>query len=389
LPFDSVDKAKAWYDTPVQKDVNALTERALKVRSFIVDGNDGLTFHWWPTTRVGKESKTVRVVTLEEHVSFAALTDRIDKAVIARRGFVPGTSRPAGNPQPQLEDVGEGRLKSMDESGITVQVLSVSGPGAELLEGNGGIALARDYNDAICEKVRAYPTRFAAFAHLPMTVPQAAADELERTVDKLGFCGALINGATNDRFLDDKQFAPILARAEQLAVPLYLHPGIPPQAVRDVYYSGVSPIADRLLAMAGFGWHAETAIHVLRLIVSGTLDRYPKLQIIIGHMGEMLPMMMARCDGVFAPDFVGIRRSVQQTLREQVHITTSGLFTLPPLMAAIDTFGIDRVMFSIDYPYSSNAIGIKYLDSLPLAPADIEKIAHLNADRLLRRLARA
>jgi uncharacterized protein len=331
----------------------------------------------------------VRVVTLEEHISFAALTDRIDKAVIARHGFVPGTSRPAGNPQPQLEDVGEGRLKSMDESGITVQVLSVSGPGAELLEGNGGIALARDYNDAICEKVTAYPTRFAAFAHLPMTVPQAAADELERAVDKLGFCGALINGATNGRFLDDKQFAPILARAERLAVPLYLHPGIPPQAVRDAYYSGMSPIADRLLAMAGFGWHAETAIHVLRLIVSGTLDRYPKLQIIIGHMGEMLPMMMARCDGVFAPEFVGIRRSVQQTLREQVHITTSGLFTLPPLTTAIDTFGIDRVMFSIDYPYSSNAIGKKYLDSLPLAPADIEKIAHLNADRLLRRVARA
>jgi uncharacterized protein len=163
----------------------------------------------------------VRVVTLEEHVSFAAITERIDKAVIARRGFVPGASRPGGNPQPQLEDVGEGRLKLMDETGITVQVLSVSGPGAELLEGKAGVALARDYNDAICEKVRAHPTRLAAFAHLPMTVPHAAADELERAVEELGFCGALINGATNDRFLDDKQFAPILARAEQLAVPLY------------------------------------------------------------------------------------------------------------------------------------------------------------------------
>jgi hypothetical protein len=211
----------------------------------------------------------MRVVTLEEHVSFAGITNRIDKDAIARRGFVPGMSRPGTNPQPQLEDVGEGRLKSMDESGVTVQVLSVSGPGADLLEGDDSIALARDYNDAIFEKVRAHPTRFAAFAHLPITAPQAAADELERAVEELGFCGALINGATNGRFLDDKQFGPILARAEELAVPLYLHPAIPLQAVRDVYYSGMSPMADRLLAMAGFGWHAETAIQVLRLIVSG------------------------------------------------------------------------------------------------------------------------
>jgi predicted TIM-barrel fold metal-dependent hydrolase len=327
----------------------------------------------------------MRTVTLEEHFSFAAITDRIDKAVVARRGFVSHGRRPGMADIPRLlEEVGDDRLKSMDASGVSVQVLSVSGPGADLLEGDAGIALARDYNTAIFEKVKAHPTRFAAFAHLPMTAPQAAADELERCVKQLGFCGALINGVTNDRFLDDKQFAPILARAEKLDVPLYLHPGIPPKAVRDVYYAGMSPAADFLLATAGFGWHSETAIHTLRLIVSGTLDRYPKLQIIIGHMGEMLPMMMARCDGIFAPEFVGMRRTVQQTLRDQVHVTTSGLFTLPPLMAAIDTFGIDRVMFSIDYPYSSNEKGKKYLDSLPLAPADIEKIAHSNADRLLR-----
>jgi uncharacterized protein len=326
----------------------------------------------------------MRIVTLEEHLSFAATTSRIDKAAIARRGFVPGTSRPGTNPQPLLEDVGEGRLTSMDANGIATQVLSVSGPGADLLEGDASVGLSRDYNNAIFEKVKAHPTRFAAFAHLPMTVPGAAADELERGVRELGFCGAMINGVTNDFFLDDKQFAPILARAEALDVPLYLHPGIPPKAVRDIYYTGMSPLADTLLAMSGFGWHAETAIHTLRLIVSGTLDRYPKLQIIIGHMGEMLPMMMARCDGVFAPEFVGLTRSVQQTLRDQVYVTTSGVFTLPPLIVTIDTFGIDRVMFSIDYPYSSNEIGKKYLDSLPLAPADVEKIAHINADRLLR-----
>jgi uncharacterized protein len=327
----------------------------------------------------------MRVVTLEEHVRFSALTSRIDRESIARRGFSSATRQPGMEEWGrQLETMGDERLKSMDGSGITMQVVSVLGPGADLLEGEDGKALARDYNDAVFERVRLHPKRFAAFAHLPMRTPEAAADELERTVNELGFCGTLINGLTQDRFLDDKPFAPILARAEKLNVPLYLHPGIPPKAVREAYYAGISPAVDMLLAMAGFGWHAETAIHVLRLIVSGTLDRYPSLQIIIGHMGEMLPVVMARCDELFEPGFAGIQRSVEQTLREQVHITTSGLFTLPPLMAAIETFGIDRVMFSIDYPFSSNETGRKFLDSLPLSSADMEKIAHGNADRLLR-----
>jgi uncharacterized protein len=327
----------------------------------------------------------MRIVTLEEHVCFAALAGRVDQAAVARRGFSPHARQPGmENWLRQLEDMGEGRLKSMDESGIAVQVVSVLGPGADLLEGDAGIAMARDYNNAVSDKIKAHPTRFTAFAHLPMTVPEAAADEFARTVNDLGFCGALINGLTGDRFLDDKSFAPILSRAEKLGVPLYLHPAIPPKAVRDAYYAGISPKVDMLLAMAGFGWHAETAIHVLRLIVSGTLDRYPGLQLIIGHMGEMLPMMMARCNELFVPDFVGIARPLQQTLREQVHVTTSGVFTLPPLTATIDTFGIDRVMFSIDYPFSSNATGRTYLDSIPLAPADLAKIAHGNADRLLR-----
>jgi uncharacterized protein len=327
----------------------------------------------------------MRIVALEEHVRFSALTCRIDREAIARRGFS-STARQPGMEEwgRQLENMGEDRLKSMDDNGITVQVVSVLGPGADLLDGDDGKALARDYNNAVYEKVKLHPERFAAFAHLPMRTPPAAADELARTVNELGFCGALISGLTQDRFLDDKPFAPILARAEKLNVPLYLHPGIPPKAVRDAYYAGISPPVDMLLAMAGFGWHAETAIHVLRLIVSGALDSYPSLQIIVGHMGEMLPVMMARCDELFEPDFVGIQRSVRQALLEQVHITTSGLFTLPPLMAAIETFGIDRVMFSIDYPFSTNETGRKFLESLPLPSADIEKIAHGNADRLLR-----
>ena len=326
----------------------------------------------------------MRVVTLEEHVRFPDLVARIDQEAIARRGFSPNARQPGMEAWGrQLAEMGEDRLALMDESGISQQVVSVLGPGADLLYGEAAITLARDINDRMQMQIQAHPGRFAAFAHLPMTEPQAAADELQRTVDELGFCGALINGLTDDKFLDDAAFAPILARAERLGVPLYIHPAIPPKAVRTAYYEGISPATDMLLAMAGFGWHAETAIHVLRLIVSGTLDHYPDLQLIIGHMGEMLPMMLERCDALFVPDFIGIARPVGAVLRAQVHVTTSGVFTAPPLIATIDTFGIDRVMFSIDYPFSSNATGRRFLDSLSLPAADLEKIAHGNADRLL------
>ena len=327
----------------------------------------------------------MRTVALEEHFAVPSLSQRIAKDIISRRGYRPRNLAPgAPNPLELLPEIGEIRLKSMDETGITVQVLSNSGPGPDLLPGADGIALARELNDHLAAAVARHPDRFAGFASLPLQTPDAAAVELKRAVKELGFVGGMVNGTTEGRFLDHPSYDSLLAAAVELDVPIYIHPHIPPEPVRQAYFSGLPDGADRVLETAGWGWHSETAVHLLRMAVAGTLDRHPRLRLIVGHMGEMLPMMMARCDGIFAPEFVGMRRTVQQTLRDQVHVTTSGLFTLPPLMAAIDTFGIDRVMFSIDYPYSSNDKGKKYLDSLPLAPADIEKIAHANADRLLR-----
>jgi predicted TIM-barrel fold metal-dependent hydrolase len=218
-----------------------------------------------------------------------------------------------------------------------------------------------------------------------MTAPGAAADELERAVTELHFKGALINGMTMEKFLDDPFFSPILQRAEQLQAPVYLHPGLPPKQVAEVYYSDLPKSAGDLLSIAGWGWHAETALHILRLIVSGTLDKFPKLQLIIGHMGEMLPMMMVRCDHQFKPGEAGANaRSIIETLKSQVHITTSGIFTLPPLMTAIQTFGIDNIMFSVDYPFSTNEEGARFLKSLPFDEKDLQKIAYENAERLLR-----
>jgi hypothetical protein len=325
----------------------------------------------------------MRIVTLEEHVSLPELTRLIPKEILA--GHSLGQSGVQWDLAPKLADITGERLKSMNDNGITMQVLSVSGAGADLLSPEQGPAFAMKYNDMLAQLTSAYPGRFAVFAHLPTSAPEAAADELERTVKTHGFRGALINGLTQEQFLDHPKFAPILQRAEKLELPIYLHPGLPPKAVADAYYTGLPKFSGMMLSIAGWGWHSETALHVLRLIVSGTFDRYPKLKLIIGHMGEMLPMMMARCDSQFKVNQAGAnQRGIIQTLREQVHITTSGIFTLPPLMAAIDTFGIDNIMFSVDYPYSSNEQGKQFLNSLPLPAGQIAKIAHGNADKLLK-----
>src|SRR5581483_4116520 len=333
---------------------------------------------------IGAGGTRMRVVALEEHFTVPSLVRRISPEAIARRGFAPRKILPGRtNPLDLLPEIGEQRLASMDEAGITVQVLSTSGPGADLVDGPDGVAIAREMNDALAEAIARHPDRFAGFAHLPMRSPEAAAEELGRAVRDLGFLGALINGTTQDRFLDDPRFEPVLAAAETLDVPVYLHPHLAPEAVRGVYYAGLPSNAGNVLEAAGWGWHSETAIHVLRLVLAGTLDRHPKLKLIIGHMGEGLPAMLARCDQVFEAAIEHLRRPISRTILDHVWITTSGMFTEPPLLVALLTFGIDRVMFSVDYPYAPNVRGRDFLRSLSLSPADLAKVAHGNADGLL------
>ena len=327
----------------------------------------------------------MRVVALEEHFSVPALAKRISPDAVAKRGFAPRTLMPGKvSPLDMLPDLGEQRIKAMDAAGVTVQVLSTSGPGADLVEGPDGVALAREMNDTLADATKRYPGRLAGFAHLPVRSPVDAAKELERTVRSHGFHGAMVNGTIDGRFLDDPQFEPILATAEALDVPIYLHPHLAPKVVREAYYSGLPASAGVAIETAGWGWHSEVAIHVLRLVLSGALDRHPKLKIIIGHMGEGLPAMLARCDDVSAAHTRHLKRPISRTVLDQVWITTSGLFTQPPLLLALQTFGIDRIMFSIDYPYSSNMQGAEFLKGVALAPADMAKLTHGTADRILK-----
>ena len=328
----------------------------------------------------------MRVVALEEHYTVPRIVAGISPDAITRRGFPgPDFVWAQTTKRNELADLGDARLADMDANGITVQVLSVAGPGADLVPGQPGIDLARAYNDALAEACARHPTRYRGFAHLPMLAPEAAADELERTAKRLGFHGALVNGATDGRFLDDPAFAPLLARAEALDVPIYLHPGIPTAAVRNAYYDGLPGNFSFTLALSAWGWHADTAIHVLRLALSGAFDRHPGLKLVIGHMGEALPFMLDRIGETTATTAkTELRRSLRDTIVDQVWITTSGFFTMVPFMAALMSFGVDRIMFSVDYPFASNARARAFLDALPISPADRAKIAHGNADRLLR-----
>ena len=242
----------------------------------------------------------MRVIALEEHFAAPSIAARIDRGAISRRGYRPRRTAPnEPSPQELLPEIGANRLRLMDESGITIQVLSNSGPGPDLVPGAEGVAIAKAMNDHLAEAIARHPNRFAGFAVLPMQSPDEAAKELERSVKELGFLGALINGTTEGRFLDHPSYDGILAQAETLDVPIYIHPHLAPEAVREAYYSGIEPGAGRVLEAAGWGWHSETALHVLRLVLAGALDRHPKLKLIIGHMGEMLPMMLARADDVF------------------------------------------------------------------------------------------
>ena len=327
----------------------------------------------------------MRVVALEEHFTVPALVRRIDPDVISRRGFRPRT-RPLDGPNPldALPEIGELRLRSMDEAGISVQVLSNTGPGPDLVPGPDGVGMAREMNDHLAAAIARHPDRFAGFAVLPMQSPDDAVAEFVRAVKDLRFVGALINGTTEGRFLDHPGYDPLLAAAEDLDVPIYIHPHLAPEAVRQAYFSDLPPGASRVLESSGWGWHAETAVHLLRMVLSGSLDRHPRLKLIIGHMGEMLPMMLARIDAVFASDIEHLKRPISRTILDQVWLTTSGIFSEPPFLAALATFGIDRIMFSVDYPYAPNAKGRAFLDGLSLAPADMAKLAHGNADALLK-----
>lgn len=282
----------------------------------------------------------------------------------------------------RLDDLGELRIKEMDEAGINVQVLSQGAPALQRVDAVTAVPLAVRANDRLKQTIDAHPDRFAGFAVLPTADPKAAADELERCVDKLGFKGAMIHGLTNGVFFDDKRFWPICERAQALDVPLYLHPAQPHPAVIEAYYKDYAKDFPTILN-AGWGFTVETATQGLRMVLSGVFDAYPRLKIILGHLGEGLPFSLWRInDSLSRPGNKAI--AFRETFREHFYVTTSGNFSTPALLCTMLEMGADRIMFSVDWPFCENPPGAKWLNDLQISTEDKIKLQSGNAKRLLR-----
>lgn len=319
------------------------------------------------------QTPPTRIVALEEHM--------FPRDILQAAGLDLGPR--AERRADALDDLGAGRLAAMDAAGVDMQVLSALAWIVQDLEPAPAASVSRELNDRMAATVAGHPDRFAAFATLPTSAPELAAAELRRSVEDLGFVGAMIHGQTHGRFLDHPSMAPVLACAEELQVPVYLHPAPPPRAVFDTYYQHLDDDVAAALSTAGWGWHAECGLHVLRMIVAGTFERHPGLQVIVGHMGELLPFGLARADDMLTPVLPSGQRPVLQTAQEHVHITTSAFTTVAPLQCALAVFGADRVMFAVDHPFADSARNAAFLRSMPVSSADREKIGHGNAERLL------
>jgi predicted TIM-barrel fold metal-dependent hydrolase len=277
----------------------------------------------------------------------------------------------------RLYDLGELRLSEMDEAGIDVQILSHGAPSAQKLSGADAADITRGVNDRLYAVVAANPKRFAAFAALPTSDPKAAADELERTT-KLGFKGAMIHGLANGIFLDDKRFWPIFERAQALDVPLYLHPSLPLPAVMDAYYKDYAKDFP-MVVRAAWGYTVETATQAIRLVLSGAFDAYPRLKVILGHLGETLPFLVWRVDQALARPL-----SFREAFCGHFYITTSGNFSNPALLCCVMEMGIDRILFAVDWPFVANKPAVQWIETVPLCDEDKAKILSGNAKRLFR-----
>lgn len=296
--------------------------------------------------------------------------------------------------RPHIEEVGraielctasvESRIEGMDVNGIDTQILSTAQP-IQCLPENKAIDLSRKINDRFAEIAHKYPSRFGGFFVLPWQNTEAAVREIERAVTELGLTAAQLFGRpAENAMLDDPKFSPILAKLEQLDVPLSLHPGQPLLEVQHAYYAGFSKEVTARFSLESYGWHNEAGIQVIRLILSGALDKYPKLKLISGHWGEMVPFFLERLDDTLPMGATGLKRTISQTYRDQIYVTPSGMLYTPNFIFCKQVLGIERIMFSMDYPYVTMTGARSWLGNLPVSENEKASFAHLNAEKLLK-----
>ena len=320
----------------------------------------------------------MRLVTLEEHFTTEKFLEAMGPAASLATRKAELTER--------LMDIGSGRIALMNEAGVDYQILSFNGFALYDMPSEIGVRLARDANIQNAEAMKAYPDRFGGLASLPLQSPELAAEELEFCVDTLGFAGAMIDGTIGGRFLDDERFSPVLEEAVRLDVPIYLHPAPPPSAVRRAYTEDLKPPFNFLLSTSAWGWHVETGLHALRMMIGGVFDRYPTLKIILGHMGENLPYSIVRASTVLCRGGLEVKRTPLEVFKENFWVTTSGYFSVAPMLCAKEVLGADRILMSIDYPFSELGCGRQMLEDLKthFTDEEIEGFAFRNAVNLLK-----
>ena len=282
----------------------------------------------------------------------------------------------------RLGDIGERRIADMDASGIDVQILSLTSPGVQVFDAPTAVSIAADTNDQLAEAIRRYPARFAGLAAVAPQDPAAAVRELDRAVRKLGLKGAIINSHTRGEMLDDPKFWEIFEAAESMDVPIYIHPQAPPPAM-------IGPYVERGLEGALWGFGAETGLHVLAIIRSGALDRFPRLRLVVGHLGEALPFWLYRLDYMnktarptIRTGAAALERRISEYVKENVYITTSGMAWAPAITFVQSVVGVDRVMYAMDYPYQFELYEVEATDDLPIDAEDKKKLFQANAERV-------
>lgn len=313
-------------------------------------------------------------IALEEHVIIPSFLDYLNKAM------PPVSAEARAVLVRRMLDFGEERLAAMDGAGVSRAILSISGPGVQVEpDTRRATRMAAEANDWLAREVQRRPDRYGGFAHLAMQDPAQAARELERCVRELGFQGAMINHHTLGVYLDDPRNDVFWERLQALDVPLYLHPD---DSFRMPHVLEGVPE----LHKPTWEWTTETATHALRLIVTGVFDRFPRAQVILGHMGETLPYMLWRLDSryAFTPTRRPIRRKPSEYVRSNISVTTSGQCDDVPLKAALAALGESRVMFSIDYPYEDSATAARFIENAAIADDVRARVMHGNARALLK-----
>ena len=329
----------------------------------------------------------MKIITFEEHLTDPVLNPAVSKLLIEDApyyGYVLGKGLPYYPDFNLYADIGELRIADMDKYGIDMQVFSAPIQNG-YMPGKEAEPFVKSLNDRMADAINKHPDRFKGFAALPWSDPDLSAKELERAVKELGLSGAMLAGrpVRESLFLDDPMFDPILAKAEELNVPIYVHPGAPAPEVQNAYYARLGDELSARLSLFGWGWHNEAGIQVLRMVLAGVFDKHPNLQVISGHWGEFVPFYLSRLDQALPQKCTGLSTTITEAYAQHVYVTPSGIFDYPQLQFCISVLGAERILYSVDFPLIPHDGAREFIENAPISAADKEKIAFGNAEKLL------